>query len=237
MRFSLLAALSLFCFSCTSANPSVIVLGSVIPDPEDGICLYETDDPSIYAFPQMNLDVPRSYNAILSVQNQRRQIISDINVDRGGIDFNFAQVELLDSAGVPLALPATLPNPFRLPAQGFVPSATDPETPGAGLVRATIIPDAYRTSLTAGTEIVASVTLLGTTPGGLAIEASPFPFRIDLCNGMCLLGCVDNPDDSLASCTPGQDSAVLAACLCGASSWADLNDECRAFVLGPYVSP
>jgi len=231
MRYPLLIILALTSLSCTNVHPSIILNGSILAEPGDGICQYEIDDPVLIAYPQYNIDVPRPYEAVFAVDNQRRQLTSDIAVNRGGVEVNFAQVELQDSAGTPLALPAELPNPFRLPTNGFLPSASDPEMPGRAPIRVTVIPDAYRPSLTAGTTIVASITLFGTTVGAVEVESTPYAYRIDLCDGTCLLHCPADTDTLLPSCTPGQDIPAIYPCLCDATGFSSLTDECRRCVL------
>jgi hypothetical protein len=127
-----------------------------------------------------------------------------------------AEVELRDVNGAPFLLGA-LPNPFTVPATGFIPSS-DGTSAGVGLGDVEVVPPAYGEELRAiGTgTIVAAVRVLGVTAGGADVESSEFIWPIDICTG-CLFACVRDEEgraQCTPSCRPGQDTVTVTPAAC-----------------------
>jgi hypothetical protein len=145
-------------------------------------------------------------NRFLNLGNARYPLQADPNTFHG----REMEVELRGLDGVPLVL-GGLPNPYRVPAMGFVPSAGT-DTAGLGLVASTVIPTVYGDALAGmvGT-IVVVVNLIGTTTGGSTQITGEYQFPLELCNG-CLFACVlDSAGMAIIepSCRPGQDETSL----------------------------
>lgn len=215
MRTIGLLGICLALASCTNVNPSLIVMGSILPTNEGGGCSSDPEDPTFVLRPTLNransVGIAQfDYRPDVLVANQRVRRSTDLVSDVAGVNLQFAQVELQDAAGTPLVFPG-LPNPFRLPVpgNGFVPSATDGETAGLAPVSVTLVPVVYQSLLTDGT-IIAEATFFGTGVDGADVESSPWSLTIDICSGGCLFQCEPGDADPVIACTPGHDSPSRA---------------------------
>ncbi len=137
--------------------------------------------------------------------------------DPNSITVHQAEVELRDFNGAPLAIPG-LPNPYRVPATGFVPSS-DGTTPGEGIGSIEIIPPVYGAALATfavDSDIVASVQVIGRTAGDAEVVSPALDWRISICS-FCLYACQTDADMvelCVPSCTPGQDSVTITPGVC-----------------------
>jgi hypothetical protein len=206
---------------CAPGNPGLFIVGALAPG--DG-CLFEAGNPQLTSG---ILDVSGREVRYVMAPLFVNQLLNLGETGAGGpprADPNYvsvqeAQIELRDLAGDPLAL-AGLPNPFRVPATGFVPSS-DGTTFGEGVGRLELIPAVYGDALgeLVGTErgqIVASVRAVGYTGGGAEMVTGEFFWPIELCRG-CLYQCVRNADGEALcqpTCLPGQDGLEITPSAC-----------------------
>jgi hypothetical protein len=211
--------------SCAEHNPSVFIEGAKVATMS---CSYTVDDTFLTEAVLDTSSASRAQRALrpagiryfLVVQVTNQMLDLSNNVYPLRTDQNYwvaqeAEVELRGLDGELLTLPGGLPNPFRVPAMGGVPSAEDPDTPGRGLVSVEVFPSLYGEAfLDQDATIYVRVTIRGTTVGGSTQPTGPFTFPLRLCNG-CLFQCATDemgmPRTAL-SCVPGQD-AVSFVCL------------------------
>lgn len=157
------------------------------------------------------------YVAVLQVVNRflnRGNYVYPLMADTNSFNVQEAEIELRAIDGTPLDV-GGLPSRFRVPASGFVPSATDATTPGRGIVTVEIIPAVYGDAL-ANTEvtIVAAIRLIGRTGGDSEQTTGEFEQPIQLCNEFCRFSCNVEEDGTpvaapVLSCFPGQDRQSL----------------------------
>lgn len=204
---------------CAPGNTGLVLAGPLEPDDE---CVYDSSSAFLTGGV---LDVAPgrvSYTVTALAFNQLINLgssgatappMADPNV----ITVQEAQVELRDVQGNPLAL-AGLPNPFTVPATGFIPSS-DGTDPGTGLTTIEVIPPLYGEALrgAAGSRIIAVVRALGVTAGDADVLSPELLWPIELCAG-CLFACQRAGEDGpvcLPSCRPGQDELTITpgACL------------------------
>lgn len=204
---SLIAALG---FGCAPGNPGMVVAGVAAPDDQGA---YEFNNPTIgtaifdVGFPN------NTYVAVLKVTNQLLNLSNNgtsgvPTADPNVIQPYEAEIELRDTAGAPFALGA-LPNPFRVPVGGQLIESSDGTQPGQGLAAVEVIPAVYADAFlgSAGTTVVASITLIGRTAGDAEVVALEYIWPIQICSG-CLQSCqLDTEGVPICSPspTPGQD--------------------------------
>jgi hypothetical protein len=206
---------------CTPANSGVFVEGLKVPGMT---CEYQVD--AVYLAAAVLDTDSRSlavrplgirYYAIAQVSNQMLDlgnITYPLMADPNQWIANEAEVEIRDVGGGVIDF-GGLPNPFRVPAMGYVPSAEDPDTPGRALVSFEAIPAVYGEAfLDQTTTIVLGIRIRGTTVGGSTQTTGEFTLPVTLCDG-CLFACqmdaMGMPAVAL-SCLPGQDQ-VSFLCL------------------------
>lgn len=209
---------------CAPGNPGLVIGGVLAPS---DTCSYESSGTQLLAG---TLDVapalagqPVSYSIVPIYFNQLINLgesgtsgppMADPNV----MFVQEAQVELRDFNGTPLAF-GGLPNPYRVPATGFIPSS-DGTTAGEGIGAIEVIPQFYGAALAGaavGSEIVVAVQAIGRTAGDAEVISPEFEWPIRVCNG-CLYACqLDEEMMPLCvpSCTPGQDQLTITPGVCG----------------------
>ncbi len=210
----LAAALALA--GCAPGDPGLMVGGAVGPNET---CVVDPANPRLT---RGALDVaaarvsytlyPAVFSQLINLSSRGAPPRADPNV----VNLSRAEVELRDSNGAPFLLGA-LPNPFTVPATGFIPSS-DGTAASVGLGAAQIIPPAYGEELRGIGEatIVASLRMIGVTAGGAELAASEFLWPIDICTG-CLFACVRNDEEEALcqpSCLPGQDTLSITPSAC-----------------------
>jgi hypothetical protein len=186
--------LGLLSQSCVEDTSAVYAAAVVSPDDE---CII-ADDAEIISLPSYDPRTGLGYVASIRVENQLINRQTDIAADPMGVHITDADVTLSAIDGSPLNIGA--PNPFRIPATGYIPSSDD-GTPSLGLANLVPIPPSIATSAAGapGGVIVVEVVLIGHTTGTLDIETEPFTFAVYLQNL-----CTTVPGDA-TTCRPGQD--------------------------------
>jgi hypothetical protein len=201
---------------CAPGNPGLVVGGVIGPNET---CILDVGNPrltrgalDVAAFEVSYSMTPVLFNQLINLSTQGAPPRADPNV----VNVVRAEVELRDVNGAPFLLGA-LPNPFTVPATGFIPSS-DGTSAGVGLGDVEVVPPAYGEELRAiGTgTIVAAVRVLGVTAGGADVESSEFIWPIDICTG-CLFACVRDEEgraQCTPSCRPGQDTVTVTPAAC-----------------------
>lgn len=212
--WSLVAVLGLA--GCAPGNPGLIVGGALAPD---DMCAYEEANLRLL---QGVLDVrsvrvsyfltPVLFSQLLNLGGTGAPPRADPNP----INVNRAEVELRDVNGAPFLF-GGLPNPFTVPATGFVPSS-DGMSAGVGIGNVELVPAAYGEALRDIEEgtIVAVVRFVGVTAGGADVVSNEFHWPIALCAG-CLFACERNTEGEAQcrpSCSPGQDRVTVTPSAC-----------------------
>lgn len=178
--------------SCVDDNSAVYVAALLKPNDE---CEYEADG-MLLLDPNYDPASGAGYVATLRVESQLINRMTDIAADPSAVHISAADVTLTAIDGSTLGLGA--PNPFRVPASGFIPSSED-GTPSLGVASVLVVPPAVSASLAGapGGIVVARIQLIGETSGSLDIETPEFQLAITLRN-LC--------DTARSGCLPGQDS-------------------------------
>ena len=208
--FALLAALA----GCAADNASVYIEGNIVPEKQDLGCTVSADGALLTAG-FYNVDGEWPYVIHPLYNNQLLSRASDVRADPNGVLIMGAEIELQDIAGAPLALDASLPNPFTIPASTFIHSG-DVGQPGQNVGEIQAIPEPYRAWLSANTQrgtIIISVKVFGRTNGNIDIQSGAWVWPVVLCGGDCLYQCL-GPDDTteVYSCNPGQDFTSVVTC-------------------------
>jgi len=217
-RLTLLALLASqpLAAGCAPGNPGLVVLGHTSPDSMCLVSSTATEFLTNGVLDTSGLLGPVSYTANFTFQNQLIDLGSTgtngpPRANPNHIQVELAEVQINDAAGTPINL-GGLPNPFTVPATGYVASGAT----GVGSVQ--IIPPIYGAALSGmdGVGIVVSVKAIGYTQAGAEIVSDPYLWPITLCSG-CLFQCV--LDDmcqpvTTTSCTPGQDELVSTPLAC-----------------------
>jgi hypothetical protein len=217
-RSSLVAAI-LVLAGCAPSNPGLLVSGALEPLP--GLCQV-----MMGGIPQVRgtLDVTSarvSYTLNVGLLNNLTNVAqprgAPPRADSNAINLRSAQVELRDVTGAPFALPG-LPNPYTVPAAGFIQSSMDGMMGTAGVASIQIIPPAYGETLREIVEgtVVASVRVVGVTAGDSEVISPEFVWPIEICSG-CLYECVRDDDGAalcVPSCFPGQDEVTITPSAC-----------------------
>lgn len=208
---------------CAPGNPGLIIGGIVAPSDYPD-CSYDTTNAQL---PSGVLDVaaasveyvmvPVYFNQLLNLSTNGSTTAGPPRADPNVIAVSEAQVELRDVTGAPLALPAGFPNPFRVPATGFIPSS-DGTNAGSAVGAITVIPPVYGEALRTMVDgdIVIALRAVGTTAGGADVISSEFEWPVHICTG-CLFACqldADGARTCAPSCTPGQDSLTITPDAC-----------------------
>lgn len=203
---------------CAPGNPGLILAGALAPD---DACELDTSGTVLV---EGVLDVAPgrvSYTIHGLVFNQLINLSSTGGAfppmaDPNVITITHAEVELRDVQDNPLALDG-LPNPYRVPAAGFIPSAEGNEA-GSGIATVEAIPPLYgeRLRASAGSRIIVAVRVLGVTAGGAEVLSAELAWPVEQCSG-CLFACAVNDEGErlcAPSCRPGQDSLTISPAVC-----------------------
>lgn len=209
---------------CADDNVSVFVTGVIPPDQDEDSCTFDpaAADMPLLAPGTFNIETDviigrqPDYNLVLATSNQLQRRALSGRAETNGVFITRTEVTIEALDGSALAL-GGLPNPFSVPAAAYVPPATDPMTPGQGVVSSTAIPAQYATALAAAlprdamgnlieSTVVVAVKLIGETQGHIDIETDEFRWPVQLCGGFCLFQC----GESFAPyCLLGQDGVSL----------------------------
>lgn len=212
----LILATALGATGCVDDDVSAFVAGPIQPQSNMGGCTY--DPGGMLQFDGV-YDVAlatQSYSLGLLVFNQLQMRGGSGRAEPNGLHITRAEVSLvgLDGAAIDTG---GLPNPFSVPTTGYIPPATDAQTPGSGIVNVEVVPVSYRDSIAAAVPVgssaplVARIKLFGETNGTINVETGDYQWPIDLCGG-CLAQCLRDPmESSEYSCRPGQDDVSLIA--------------------------
>lgn len=213
---------------CAPGNPGLVIGGIVAPSDYPD-CVYDTANAhyltgvlDVAAVTVEYRVVPLYFNQLLNLSTNGSTTAGPPRADPNVITVSSAEVELRDVTGAPLALPG-FPNPFSVPATGFIPSS-DGTTAGSATGAITVIPPVYGEVLRTtaiDTDIIVAIRAVGTTAGGADVLSPEFEWPVHVCLG-CLFACqVDSDGEPLCapSCTPGQDSLTVTpnACVAGAA--------------------
>ena len=191
---------------CVDDGVSLHVICPIYPTIEDDACLFEADGEICVAEGVLNLAVSTHYTMELRVESGLKPRERDIppQGEPNGIQVRSAVVELRDVSGAAIRFPRVAlneelmtpeipqqPNPFTVVASGYV----DPE--GLSAIAITVIPDQLGERLrtiVGESQIVASITMKGTTNGAQEIEAGEYLWPIRLINRPLEVECQDVDD-------------------------------------------
>jgi len=210
---ALLALLAPFAIGgCVDDSVSLRITCNVAPEDD---CTFTTGGECLVnGTLNVHMSGAQSYRAVLRVVNglkpRNREVppLSETN----GIQIYQFEVRIKDSAGETLSL-GDLPNPYTVPASGFI------EPTDEGLVGGDIIPNAYirqlRTvhGMNAQTTVNLSVIARGKTSGDVDVESAGWPWYINLraidtnaANGQCVavedVVCRIGQDGNASVCDP-----------------------------------
>ena len=208
---ALLALLAPFAFgSCVADSVSLRITCNVVPE---GDCTYQVSGLCLLGG-TINLAVWRNYHATLKLQNGLKPRNSDVppKSEPNGIQIYELEVEVFNSAGKKLSFGSNIPNPYTVPATGFI------EPGEEGLVGANLLPASYVKRLidmNANTgnvpnQVRLSVIARGKTSGDVDVETAPWNWAIELLRGSPDYNagqCVAVEEDV---CTLGQDTDSFA---------------------------
>jgi len=210
---ALLALLAPFAFgSCVADSVSLRITCNIAPEAD---CRYQSaGDCKAYGF--LNLSVWINYFATLRVANGLKPRNSDVppQSEPNGIQIYELEVEVSNSAGKKLSFGNGVPNPYTVPASGFIEPSED------GLVSANLIPASYVRRLidmangrTTPNQVRLDVIARGKTSGGVSVESASWNWAVDLLNvslnepdNLCAISddnvCEFGQDQSSATCSP-----------------------------------
>lgn len=213
----------LLAVGCADDSVSLFVTGVIPPEVDEDSCSF---DPTVDVFllspgtynieADLILGRQPDYNLVMAAQNQLQRRAISGRAETNGIYITRTEVTIQALDGSALAL-GGLPNPFSVPASAYIPPASDPMTPGAGVVSSTVIPGQYATALASAlprdamgqlveSTVVVAVKLVGETQGHIDIETDEFTWPIQLCGGFCLFTCGEG---FAPYCLPGQDGLTV----------------------------
>jgi hypothetical protein len=214
---ALLALLAPFTLgSCVADSVSLRITCDVAPEDdctyEEGADCYVNGELNVHPGDMVSM-AAQNYKAVLRVVNglkpRDREVppLSETN----GIQIYQFEVRIKDSAGETLSL-SGLPNPYTVPASGFIEPADE------GLVGSDLIPNAYITPLRmlhgnrAQTTINLDVIARGKTSGDVEVESAAWPWFINIRSvnpnaGVSTVQCIPVEE---SVCTMGQDRYVFA---------------------------
>lgn len=159
------------------------------------------------------------YSAAFQVVNRMLNLSNSVyplTTDTNSFHIEEAEVELRAIDGSELDF-GGLPTRFRVPASGFIPSATSGMDLGRGLAIVEVVPAIYGDVLvnTEGT-ILVSVRMTGVTSGDSTQTTGEITFPLRLCTNFCLFQCGFEDGapitEAVFSCIPGQDNVSLIPC-------------------------
>jgi hypothetical protein len=213
-RSLILASLLLSLAGCVADDGPAFFISDVIAPDDD--CIYSVENVKLLRG-TFNAEFGGEYSLapILNSQLVGRGGDAPLRADPNNILLTGAVVELQDASGAPLAF-GGLPNPFTVSVASFVESS-DGTAPSQSVGAIQVIPPAYAAGLDAmlGDDplalmvVVVQVEMFGETVGGVDVEAAPWSWPIDVCQGQCLFECVAagvDVGDDVNTCTCGQDS-------------------------------
>jgi len=182
--------LSLLTGGCAEGDGGTIVVAGV-PVREDD-CTVQGMQMTRRSRGALNLGLRSGYILTPAIANQMDPDIDEsrlLTANTFDVSIRGAEVEIQNSAGAPLGFEEQ-PNPFTIPASGFVPLAS--VTP----ISIPVIPEVYGEQLplfldTQGSTYVVRLSIFGRTSGGREVETPPFTFVIEVS---------DTPDPCVAYC-------------------------------------
>ena len=217
-----LLMLPLLAAGCVTENPSLVILGGIVPTSEEGRCFWNCSAGSGNTFDNdgsFDLNLARragtGYFLGVCVANYRSNTGSRFAADTGTVLFSQANVSLTTLAGN-----AIVPE-YAVPFGGTVQSTADVSTPSVQAIVFTLIPGPVRDNLetqlgairadsNGGQTIIATFTLIGRTAGGIDVESTPFEYPIELFQNE--LACqTDAPMDVQGPCAAGVDGIFPVA--------------------------
>jgi hypothetical protein len=217
----LVAGVGAFCSSACVKNESSLFVKGCAVIPTDTCMVVATADTPLFGGGLLDTLYTSEYTCALLVGNQLVPL-GDPNTDRtetSRVLLTSADINILDTGGNLLTRANGSAASYNTPITGEV----DPSMgtiPGYGLAFATLIDAATAKDLGAAAlaqnlqqEVVVEVIVRGRTLGGDDINAGPFHFPIQVCNG-CLCSepagqsCCNSTDMPAANCRPGEDGPV-----------------------------
>lgn len=222
-----LLMLPLLAAGCVTENPSLVILGGLVPTQEEGQCFWNCSAGSGNVFDnEGSFDLTLAQRADtgyflgVCVANYRSNTGTRFAADTGTVVFSRANVTLRTLTDRTLL-------EYGVPFAGSVMSTADVSTPSVAAVRVTLIPPEVRESLLAdsddpdvvnlrdlimmdnngGNTVIAEFTLVGRTAGGIEVESAPFDYPIELFENQ--LACqTPTPEDEQAPCAAGVDGIL-----------------------------
>ncbi|MEM7609120.1 MAG: hypothetical protein AAF411_27540 [Myxococcota bacterium] len=232
MRFSL-ALILLSLAGCADDNVSVFIRNNIAPEQDDDGCTFSPASNESIEFGRWDVGTtartagfyPNGYALSVAAINQIQRRATTVASEPNGVQITSAEIEILNLAGdtigfnPPPGSTTPLPNPFRVPASGYIAPADGIEAPGETAIGFTAIPLEYREQLVntfappRTNTIILSVRLRGRTLGQIDILTDAWEYPVELCDG-CLVACSGTPMDQAFACRPGQDAISLDFCAC-----------------------
>ena len=218
MRGRLMPMLALvLAASCADDNSSIFIRGIPIPEVEENGCTWDGAATTFLLAPgTYNVEADQilgeqpAYRLVVAATNQLQPRATSGRPETNGVHITRVEVEI-KAAGETLNLGDGVPNPYSVSAASYIPPASDPMSPGVGIISFAAIPGNYaqplRSAMDAGTqEVVLEVRFFGKTMGEIDIETGVWSWPVQLCTGECLFAFVGPSDEAALACFPGQDT-------------------------------
>lgn len=205
MTLLILVALAIPVAGCVDGQPtSVFIVGNAQLDDQ---CVVQED--MFWTNGLIDTAFLTDYSLHLIVNNQIRSRAINTTTDPSGVHFTRAEVTIMDVTGASVVGSGA----YSVPATGYVPAATDSETPGVSFVYVPAIPVSVRQQMQGlGVGAVqVGVTLFGETNGQIDVQTGEWLYDVQVCNG-----CRACPDDEslIGTCTPGQENEYYRTTAC-----------------------
>lgn len=194
--------------SCAADSVSLRITCNVAPE---GDCTYQASG-LCQSDGALNVSYARNYWATLRVSNGLKPRDRDVPVqsEPNGVLVYELEIELADSSGKKISFGSGVPNPYTVPATGFVEPGED------GLVGATLIPVAYvrriisMSNNSGMSQVRLNVLARGRSSGDVEVESGNWNWTVELyANNLDwradARSCTTTEEDV---CTLGQDQFV-----------------------------
>lgn len=188
--------------ACTDDNPGLTIGGNL---KADETCGFVAGSANLLPAGTYDIKFPHSYYVAPLFRSglvARAALPGAPRAEPNDLLIEGAEVTLTTATGALLAVSA---NPYTVATSAFVPAATD-GAPGTAAASVEAIPLSYGTEIAAlypsGGTIVATMQFFGHTTGGTAVDATPWSWTIQVCNGCLEVPCSEM---LLDQCFAGQD--------------------------------
>ncbi len=196
---------------CVDNNSSITITGVIQPDSE---CIIDPAAGLRMSVGRLSTDVDnKTYYVSLGLSNRVLTTSSAVSAETNDVQISAAEIGIYSPTGelIPLNIGgAAAPNPVRVGASAYVPSARDTESPGVAAITVPALPASYVAALRGltGGQITLGIRLVGKTLGDLDIETGEYMWPVELCNGInnnCVFFCAEGETDDICLDYFGQD--------------------------------